>query len=67
MHRARLAFASVSVNNVTTVYAGVAIAKDTLQLSLCGASENLPNDARGRPAFCASFSSACTPPEKCPW
>ena len=67
MHRARLAFASVSVNNVTTLYAGVAIAKDTLQLSLCGASENLPNDARGRPAFCASFPSTCTPAEKCPW
>ena len=67
MHRARLAFASVSVNNVTTVYAGVAIAKDTLQISLCGASENLPNDARGRTAFCASFPSTCTPAEKCPW
>jgi len=34
MHRARLAFASVSVTNITTLYAGVAIAKDTLQLSL---------------------------------
>ena len=33
MHRARLAFASVSVTNITTLYAGVAIAKDTLQLS----------------------------------
>lgn len=67
MHRARLAFASVSVTNITTLYAGIAIAKNTLQLSLCGASENLPNDARGRTASCASFTSACTPPEKCPW
>ena len=47
MHRARLALASMSQNNPTTVYAGIDIAKDTLQLSLCGASENLPNDARG--------------------
>lgn len=47
MHRAGLEFASMSQNNTTTVYAGIDIAKDTLQLSLCGASENLPNNARG--------------------
>ena len=47
MHRARLAFASMSQNNITTLYAGIDIAKDTLQLSLCGASENLPNNVRG--------------------
>jgi transposase len=47
MHRAGLAFASMSMNNSTTLYAGIDIAKDTLQLSLCGTSENLPNDARG--------------------
>jgi transposase len=47
MHRAGLAFARMSQNNPTILYAGIDIAKDTLQLSLCGASENLPNDARG--------------------
>ena len=47
MHRARLAFASMSPNNITTLYAGIDIAKDTLQLSLCGSSQNLPNDAKG--------------------
>ena len=47
MHRAGLEFASMSQNNITTLYAGIDIAKDTLQLSLCGASENLPNNARG--------------------
>jgi hypothetical protein len=53
MHRARLAFASVSVNNITTLYAGVAIAKDTLQFSLCGCPTTPgagPHPARVLPA-----------------
>lgn len=47
MHRARLALARMSQNNSTTLSAGIDLAKDTLQLSRCGTSENLPNDARG--------------------
>jgi transposase len=37
----------MSQNNTNTLYVGIDIAKDTLQLSLCGTSGNLPNDARG--------------------
>ena len=47
MHRARLAFASMSQNNITILYAGIDIAKESLQFSLCGASENLPNNSKG--------------------
>ena len=32
MHRARLAFARMSRNNITTLYAGIDLAKDTLRL-----------------------------------
>ena len=47
MHRARLAFASMSPNNIIILYAGIDIAKLTLRISLCGASEDLPNNAKG--------------------
>lgn len=48
MHRAGLAFASMSQNNITTIiYAGIDVAKATLELSLSGASHNLTNDAKG--------------------
>jgi len=58
MHRAGLAFASMSQNNATVVYAGIDIAKDTLQLSLCGTSENLPNDAKGHARILRLLSAA---------
>ena len=48
MHRAGLAFASMSQNNnITTFYAGIDIAKATLQLRLGGASSSLANDPKG--------------------
>jgi transposase len=49
MHRAGLAFASMSQNNNNnlTFYAGIDIAKKTLQLSLGGASSSLANDSKG--------------------
>jgi transposase len=48
MHRAGLAFASMSQNNNNPIfYAGIDIAKATLQLSLGGASSSLANDPKG--------------------
>jgi len=47
MHRAGLAFASMSQNNITTLYAGIDVAKSTLQLSLAGVSHCIDNDAKG--------------------
>ena len=58
MHRAGLAFASMSQNNIPTLYAGIDVAKDTLQLSLCGASENLPNEAKGHARILRLLSAA---------
>lgn len=40
-------YASMSQNNTTTLYAGIDVAKATLQLSLGGASHSLANDAKG--------------------
>ena len=62
MHRAGLAFASMSQNNANTLYAGIDIAKDTLQLSLCGASEKLPNDARGHARILRLLCAAAARP-----
>ena len=48
MHRTGLAFASMSQNNNNPIfYAGIDIAKATLQLSLGGASSRLANDPKG--------------------
>ena len=47
MHRRRLAFTSMSQNKQQTVYAGVDVAKKTLQLDWGGASYELSNDATG--------------------
>ena len=48
MHRAGLAFASMSQNNNNlTFYAGIDIAKATLELSVGGASSSLANDPKG--------------------
>lgn len=48
MHRPGLAFASMSQNNNTsTIYAGIDVAKATLQLSLGAASHRLANDSKG--------------------
>ena len=48
MHRAGLAFASMSQNNNNlTFYAGIDIAKATLELSLGGASSSVSNDPKG--------------------
>lgn len=47
MHRAGLAFASMSQNNFTIIYAGLDVAKATLALSLRGASYALGNEAKG--------------------
>ena len=51
MHRAGLAFASMSQNNKTnnniTFYAGVDIAKATLELNVGGTSSSLTNEAKG--------------------
>jgi transposase len=47
MHRPRLAFASMSQNKLTTIYAGLDVAKATLQLSLLGAGHALDNDPKG--------------------
>ena len=51
MHRAGLAFASMSQNNKTnnnlTFYAGIDIAKATLELNVGGASSSLANDPKG--------------------
>ena len=48
MHRAWLAFASMSQNNNNPIfYAGIDIAKATLQLRLGGASSSLANDPKG--------------------
>jgi transposase len=50
MHRAGLAFASMSQNNKTnnlTFYAGIDIAKATLELNVDGASSSLANDPKG--------------------
>ena len=51
MHRAGLAFASMSqnnkTNNILTFYAGVDIAKATLELNVGGTSSSLTNEAKG--------------------
>ncbi len=47
MHRTGLAFASMSQNNNPMIYAGVDVAKATLQLSLNGAGHSFANDAKG--------------------
>jgi transposase len=48
MHRVGLAFASMSQNNFTTTfYAGIDVAKATLELSLGGVSHSTSNDAKG--------------------
>ena len=48
MHRAGLAFASMSQNNNNlTFYAGVDIAKATLELNVGAASSSLTNDPKG--------------------
>ena len=47
MHRAGLAFASMSQNNTPTLYAGIDVAKATLDLSLAGARQRFTNDAAG--------------------
>jgi transposase len=48
MHRTGLAFASMSQNNnISIFYAGIDIAKETLELSLGGISHSLPNDGKG--------------------
>jgi len=48
MHRAGLAFASMSQNNNNPIfYAGIDIAKATLQLRVGGASSSLANDPKG--------------------
>jgi transposase len=48
MHRAGLAFASMSQNNNNPIfYAGIDIAKATLQLRVGGASSKLANDSKG--------------------
>ena len=46
MHRAGLAFASMSQNNITILYAGIDVAKSTLQLSLRVAPTVSHNDAK---------------------
>jgi transposase len=43
----RLAFASMSQNNNHIIYAGIDVAKASLQLSLCGKSHGLKNTAAG--------------------
>lgn len=47
MHRTGLVFASMSQTNHTIIYAGIDIAKATLELHLEGASESLTNDGKG--------------------
>jgi len=51
MHRAGLAFASMSqnnkTNNILTFYAGIDIAKATLELNVGAASSSLTNDPKG--------------------
>ena len=51
MHRAGLAFASMSqnnkTNNILTFYAGIDIAKATLELNVEGTSSGLTNEAKG--------------------
>jgi transposase len=48
MHRAGLAFASMSQNNNNlTFYAGIDIAKATLELNVGGTSSSLTNEAKG--------------------
>lgn len=47
MHRAGLAFASMSQNNFTIIYAGIDVAKATLVLSLQGVCTTLDNTPKG--------------------
>lgn len=59
MHRTGLAFASMSQNNnITTLYAGIDIAKATLQLSLGGVAQNLGNDPKGHACILKRLSAA---------
>lgn len=64
MHRTGLAFASMSQNNnITTLYAGIDIAKATLQLSLGGAAHSLTNDPKGHSRILKLLNAAeATPP-----
>jgi transposase len=59
MHRVpRLAFARMSQNNSTTFYAGIDIAKATLELRLGNGSYSLPNDAKGHARLCKLLAAA---------
>ena len=48
----------MSQNNTTTLYAGIDVAKATLQLSLGGRSHNIDNDARGHARILKLFTAA---------
>lgn len=64
MHRAGLAFASMSQNNKTnnnlTFYAGVDIAKATLELNVEGTSSSLTNEAKGHARILKLLTAAET-------
>lgn len=47
MHPAWLAFARLSMNNPTILYAGIDVAKSSFQLHWRGASHQLPNNPKG--------------------
>jgi transposase len=62
MHRAGLALASMSQNNnfTTTIYAGIDVAKATLELSLSGVCHSVDNDAKGHARILKLLSAAET-------
>ena len=55
---ARITASMSQNNNITTLYAGIDIAKATLQLSLGGAAENLTNDPKGHACILKRLSAA---------